>query len=133
MERKQHFVGLRAESALAGMGHHALLPMTQAGRGAGQSSSVHHPLLTVTGLDCIWMRAPRPTFSKARAWLVIRASWDEAALGITALTPLLSYTTTWPPAPALVWDCACVPGVGFNPRETSPTRTPGRLLWPDPK
>lgn len=35
MERKQHFVGLRAESAPAGMGHHAHLPMTQAGRGTG--------------------------------------------------------------------------------------------------
>lgn len=28
MEEKQHFEGLRAESAPAGMGHHAHLPMT---------------------------------------------------------------------------------------------------------
>lgn len=35
MEEKQHFVRLRAENDPAGMGHHAHLPMTQAGRGMG--------------------------------------------------------------------------------------------------
>lgn len=35
VEEKKHFVGLRAESAPAGMGHHAQPPMIQAGRGMG--------------------------------------------------------------------------------------------------
>lgn len=48
MEEKRHFVGLRAESAPAGTGHHAHLLLTRAGRGTGAEPplcAIHFPKL----------------------------------------------------------------------------------------
>lgn len=53
MEEKQHFVGLRAESAPAGVGHCAHPPVTWAGRGTGAEP----PLCTIH-------------FSKLQGWIL---------------------------------------------------------------